>query len=94
MSTDDNELDLDLDLDLDVDEAQMGLPVLELADHDVPVGPQFSGLVHRSIERRLFSADVTRFGLLGPLEVFFQFLRAFFESLGLGRPPDDTHKDE
>lgn len=70
-------------------ESEMGEPIGLLADHGVPPSTGFGGRVHRSIERRLLAADVTRLGVLGPLATLMELLRALFESLGATRPRHD-----
>jgi hypothetical protein len=72
-----------------VPEENLGEPIRSLADLREPAPPGLLGRVRNSIQRRQLAADVADLSLLGPIKVFFEYLRALIEGILGARATDD-----
>ena len=70
----------------DADRSPEEAPIEELATllEEAPEG--LSGRVRASIQRRLLAADVAELSLSQVVQVFLEFIKVLFESIGVARP--------
>lgn len=57
-------------------------PVRELADFTLDPDPELPGRVQRSIQRRIFAADVLDFSVTAMVATFWDYLGALMEAVG------------
>lgn len=70
------------DRDLRGDEdssAELGEPILELADFTESPRPGFAGRVHNSIHRRLLASDLTDYVWLTPIRILAEYFGMLFD---------------
>ncbi len=59
--------------------AELGEPILELADFTESPRPGFAGRVHNSIHRRLLASDLTDYAWFTPLRILAEYLGMLFD---------------
>ena len=59
--------------------ADLGEPILELADFTESPRPGFAGRVHNSIHRRLLASDLTDYAWFTPIRIIAEYLGMLFD---------------
>jgi hypothetical protein len=71
-------------------EENLGEPIRALSGLREPAPSGLVGRVRSAIQRRQLAADVADLSLLGPIRVFFEYLRALIEAiLAMGTTDDE-----
>ena len=59
--------------------AELGEPILELADFTEPPRPGFAGRVQNSIHRRVLASDLADYAWFAPVRILVEYLSVLFE---------------